>query len=529
MLEYIAVLLVGMGLMFYGMELLNDEAKRLAGRKFRNIFKRWTQNKFIGMSFGFISGIVTHSGSSATIIFTNLTRGGLTSVKNAIMILATANVGTVVLVFLFAINIKLGIMYLLGISAILYSLNEKASKMAVVRVLLGIGMLLFGFHELEIGAEHIIEMEFIHKLLVALQNNSLFLFVLFLIGFILRFLTQSSSTVAILIMSLGHIGILDTTGLMFMLAGAPFAAGIAMVFESKHIRGSAKQIPAFQILYELSGAVIFALLLVIEKLFSIPLLQALIENMFKHTPEIIAVSLLIIRLIPFIFTLIYGNVIIKYLETKFPPIREETLSSPEFIYDSAIEDPESALELVEKETTRIIQRLPLYLESVRQEHDSEEIIDNRVLHNATNKLGNEVDMFIKEMFKESLSHSTSERLLKIQNSYGIIIMIEESLNNLVEDIRNNEVPVELNRLRINVVESLHAVLLTCIDSNSSEEFTIGHLQRMTSDKGNLMENIRGRYLSNFEVYSSETVKSMMYVTDLYQRIIWLINKWSLSK
>ncbi|MDP4126253.1 MAG: hypothetical protein Q8912_04840 [Bacillota bacterium] len=51
---------------------------------------------------------------------------------------------------------------------------------------------------------------------------------------------------------------------------------------------------------------------------------------------------------------------------------------------------------------------------------------------------------------------------------------------------------------------------------------------MTSDKGSLMEQIRSKYLSVYEGPSGNARKTMMYVTDLYQRIIWLINKWAIS-
>ena len=528
MFETLAVMLVGMGLMFYGMKVLSAETKQLTGRRLRIRLEKLTSNRIVGIFTGFLLGSATHSGSSAALITTNLVLSRLISLRNALPILAAANVGTVVIVFLISINIKLGIMYLLGISAMLYSLSKNAAKMTLVRVCFGIGVLLFGFHELELGAEKIIENESIHMWLGSIQNFFILGVILLLIGAGLRLLTQSSSTVAILVIFLGHAGILNENQMMLMVIGAPLAAGILLIVESHHEKGSLKQIPVFQIYFELSGALIYGALLLIEVITGVPLVKSLITGAFSHATQYVAVTLLTIRLIPFIFALLFNKKISEYLERKYPPIKEETLASPKYIFDQAIENPETAIELVEKEVFRILNRFPAYLENIRVEHDNPELIDNEILHDATRKLGKEIELFMKDMFNSNLSHETSERLLKIQSWHSINMMMEENIHSLVKEVIENPVPEELNKLRINIIESLHAVLVICKDSVVGEGFTVEQLVQMTSDKGSIMERLRNKYLSEFEDPDGNTRKTMMYATDLYQRIIWLVNKWAMS-
>jgi len=526
--ETIAVMLVGMGLMFYGMKILNTETKQLTGRRLRILMEKWASNRVISIIFGLVSGAVTHSGSSASLIIKNLVLSRFLSLRNALLILAAANVGTVAIVFLMAVNIKLGIMYILGITAMLYSVNKKAAEIILVRVAFGIGMLLYGFHELEVGTEQLIEMNIVHHWLSVMQNHLIFSIILLILGFILRLLTQSSSTVAILVISLGHVGILSEGEIMFMILGAPLGAGVAMIFESMHAKGSMKQIPMFQIYFEIVGSVILIILLVIERSMGIPLIESGIARFFHHIPEFVAVTLLLVRLLPFILTLLFNNRIADHLERAFPPIKEETLAIPQFIYDQAVEDPDTAIELVDKEVARVMDRFPMYLENVRVEHESTELIGNEILHKASVKLGNDIELFIKDMFNHNLSHEAAEILLKIQNRHGIIMLIEENTYNMVKEISENSVPEDLNRLIVNIIESLHAVLITCTDSIAEEGYSMKQLIQMTSDKGGLMENLRTRYLSGYEDPSGNTRKTMMYVTDLYQRIIWLVNKWALS-
>lgn len=529
MLETIATILVGMGLMFYGMEKLSAETKQLTGRRLRMLLGKWTSKKSVGMLFGVISGAVTHSGSSASIIISNLVSSRLISIRNAFPILASANVGTVAIVFMFAINLKLGIMYMLGISAIVYSLNKKASKHPLIKVLFGISLLLFGFHELEAGAEHILETEALNHWLSSIQGYLYFSILLFVLGIVLRLLTQSSSSVAVLVISLGHAGILSETHVLFMVAGAPIGAALAMILESRHIKGSTKQIPAFQFLFEVLGSIIFIAILLLELATGIPMIKKFISLLSVNTPEYVAFALLIIRLLSFITVTVFSKAISGILEKMFPPIKEETLASPKFIYDQAIEDPDTAIDLIEKESSRIMSRFPSYLENIRLEHETAEVIDIKTLHDATTKLGKYTESFIRDMFNQNVSTEVSEKLLKIQNQHGIIMLMEENMFNMVKEVMENPVPEDLYRLRLNIIESLHAVLSTCTDDMTSEGFSIEHLISMTSDKGSLMEKIRGKYLSGYEDPTGNIRKTMMYVTDLFQRIIWLVNKWALSR
>ncbi|MCO5250190.1 MAG: hypothetical protein M9949_02065 [Candidatus Kapabacteria bacterium] len=48
----------------------------------------------------------------------------------------------------------------------------------------------------------------------------------------------------------------------------------------------------------------------------------------------------------------------------------------------------------------------------------------------------------------------------------------------------------------------------------------------TNDRGDLMERIRKQYLSLDSDIQAEDKPLLLYITDLFQRIIWLSNKWA---
>lgn len=526
MLETIATILIGTGFFLFGMEIIESKLKHIAGRRLKDMMGKWTSNRLSSWFIGFISGVITHSGSNATLIMTNLVSSHLLTPLQAYPILAAANIGTVIIVFLFAINLKLGIMMLLGTTAILYSLSKNARKTPYIGILLGISLTLYGFTNLEVGAEHLIENDTVHHFFESMEHSLIFYVVILLFGIGLRLITQSSSTVTILTITLTGTGLLTYDEALLAVVGAPIGASIAMYFESNAIKGIPKQVPMYQIAFEVCGSILLLILLAIEALSSIPIVKGLITGVFNHPTEQLAFTLLYIRVIPFILFSIFTRQIAAKLSLLSPLVTEDILSAPKYLFDQALEDPETALELVSKEQLRLFNRFTEYVENIREEHDIEEFSDYKLLHTTSTELGEEIARFIKEMFDENLERSSLEKLQKLQSIQDITMLLENSIYHIVDEVNSNDFDEEIMYLKDNIIESLHAILFI---SSSGADSDLTNVISMTSDKGNLLETIREKYLSKLTDNSSHSKKTIIYVTDLYGRIVWLLNKWAMLK
>jgi hypothetical protein len=78
-----------------------------------------------------------------------------------------------------------------------------------------------------------------------------------------------------------------------------------------------------------------------------------------------------------------------------------------------------------------------------------------------------------------------------------------------------------------LVEGLHAILLSledAADSNVQDDFDI--LVLRTGDKGKLMESMRRSLLQDEDEYNEADKEELLYVTNLYQCAVWLINRWA---
>ena len=99
-MEMVAELFSGLGLFFIGIRGIGSHMKQMTGRRFRSWVARATGNAFASSVVGVIAGIVTQSSNAVTFIVVSLVTSGMVVMRRALPVLAWANVGTSLLVFL---------------------------------------------------------------------------------------------------------------------------------------------------------------------------------------------------------------------------------------------------------------------------------------------------------------------------------------------------------------------------------------------------------------------------------------------
>ena len=118
-MEALANVVAGLGLFFVGVWILSDNLKNLAGRSFRQSVVQWTKKTTTGFALGSVLGAVAQSMAVTIFILVSLLTAGLITVRTAMPVLVGANLGTSILVFLTTLNVKLVMLYIIGISGII--------------------------------------------------------------------------------------------------------------------------------------------------------------------------------------------------------------------------------------------------------------------------------------------------------------------------------------------------------------------------------------------------------------------------
>ena len=89
-------LIGGLAMFLYGMELMGDSLKKLAGGKLESILARLTSNRFKGFLLGFIVTAIIQSSSATTVMLVGFVNSGLMHLGQTISIIMGANIGTTV-------------------------------------------------------------------------------------------------------------------------------------------------------------------------------------------------------------------------------------------------------------------------------------------------------------------------------------------------------------------------------------------------------------------------------------------------
>jgi phosphate:Na+ symporter len=525
--ESIALVLVGIGFFLYGMRLIAGTMRLLSSPRMRRLLARWTGNTWLGMLFGFITGSISQSGSQSSLIMANLVSTRLIRLRDAIPIVAAANVGTVLIVFLISINIKVAILFLVGLTAIFYSLKGGGRERPLLSILLGIGLLLFGFQMLKTGVHPLMSLPSVKALPEHIGGGLMDDWIPFLVGALLRLLAQSTSTVIVIAVSFSQVAGMQLHQAMFMIFGAVAGSAVSTWVLAGQLKGTSKQLAFYQMVYDLSGCVIMTVCLIVEMGANVPLFKSLTEHLSSAPAQQLAYVFLSLRLVSFGSTMSLRGPIVRLLERLSPPTRGELLSKPEFINDEAAGDPMFAVDLVGREQQRILARMPVYLEKLRDEHDVPEFMDCRDMHPMTVELGRDITHFMREVMNGDLSRETAEEFLIVQNRQDLIMMLEETVYKFSSEMDTWKTPADMLRVRTGMIESLHAVLSTVADTAASDDASdLDHLLEITADRRGIMERMRQVHLSEDSNVDTADRASLLYVTDLFQRIVWLLNQWA---
>ncbi|MEM9921465.1 MAG: Na/Pi cotransporter family protein [Bacteroidota bacterium] len=103
-------ILGSLALFIFGMKLMSEGIQRAAGSQIRNILRRMTRNRYLGLLTGFLITALVQSSSATTVMTVSFVNAGLLSLVESAGIMMGANIGTTVtgwLISILGFNIKL--------------------------------------------------------------------------------------------------------------------------------------------------------------------------------------------------------------------------------------------------------------------------------------------------------------------------------------------------------------------------------------------------------------------------------------
>lgn len=431
-IQMVGFILGGLAIFIYGIQMMSDALKSIAGTRIREYIEKYTRNLPMSILVGAMISAILHSSSAVTVISISLVRAGLMGLEQAIGITIGANIGTCVTSIMIGLNIEQFAYYFVFIGVAVMFLTKRKKVTYIGKVLAGFGLIFVGLemmsNELVIIAK---EPWFTDMMLILGKQPWLALF-----GATIATAIMQSSTAII-----GIVQKLYVTGLLTSTAGAAFIfganVGTCMTALLASIGGSisTRRAAWFHAVYNILGALIGMIVL-------IPFVQLTnwINQLISGGAEMyIAQAHFIFNVASTILVIPFVGQCVRLLKILIPGedshgIKIENIDQ---LDDQLIEKfPAAALDVARKNTVRmgrnVLENLKLsqhYL--VTHENESyDEVLEIEAL---VNKYDTQLSQYLLKIAQQpTLSHEQTQEYYK---NYQIVKQLEhisDQINGIVD-------------------------------------------------------------------------------------------------
>lgn len=520
--EMISAMLAGLGLFFVGVKFIGSHFKQMSGRGFRLLVARAVARPWQSALLGVVAGALTQSTNAVTFILTSMNAAGLISVRQAIPIVTWANVGTSALVLVATVDIHIPVLLLLGGVGLAFYLDvEKSSRWRhPAGALLGIALLFLGLQFIKNGAAPLRELQ---EVRLWLQLAGQYGVLLFLAGAAITLVLQSSATVSVIAVAMTHIGLIsmEQTAIVIYGAGAGSAASLWLMTTNLH--GTGRQLALLQIGFKLIAALLMVLLLVLEHALGVPLVLALVRQVSEQVSLQAAWVFLLYQVVGALAVTVLGQRLVRWLHQLSPPSVQEALSQPQYLYEQALDDAETALDLVEKEQLRLLGHLPDYLSHI----DAARGVAPVAVRVGDRAVAGKVDEFLAVLMHHGQDRQGLDRMLNLQARNRLLHDLRDGLVQLDESLQTTRVldgaggPVQAVVQRMG--EAMHFLLLTLHDgAQTCAAQDLALLQALASDRSDTMSQLRQKALQEAAHASQTTLAALFGATTVFERLVWLV-------
>ena len=507
----LTLLLTGLGLLYCGVRFIAANLAPLAGPAARRFARTAVRTNWGAGFAGVVAGVLTQSTSAVTLVVVGFVRAGILPEARAVLLPVWSQVGAATLVILVSLPTSAVVAYALAIAGTLlyfdFNLSERLRH--AVLVLLGAGLLFLGMEFLNQASDPLRAWLADHGLLVRHESAALLL----ALGLGLAALAQSSTVAGAIAVAVVRAGVFDLGAASMLLIGA--SVGSAINYGLPGWKGEAvgRHVMLFQTAQKLSGAALLIVFLALtggrpETL--LPLLQSDVAMAFAWV---------------FLVTQIGGSLVCTLLDTPLlrlferfaPPAPVDALGRPAFLLDEALADPSLALDLVEREEQRLLQRLPVMLNGVRTE-GSRDAPPAETLRVAGLSVSAATRSYLAGVLEAEPGRQAVVRAMRLQRVLDNIVALHEATAEFqravgVAQARAAE-PVE------HLVESLHLLLevlqdIACTDDLAGQELSLALL----GDRRQVIEGLRTRLMGGSK--DAKVQEALFRSTVLFERIVWL--------
>ena len=503
----------GIGLLFFGMWLLSENMKSVAGPRVRILARRLTSNRFAGFGCGVLAGAVTQSSVAVTSITVSMLRGDLISARQGFLLVIGSQLGVAFLILVVAIEIKVLALYGLGVAGILIFRARRVHLRETGAMLFGVASLVFGLILIKESAAPLADQSWFQAAL-GISVRSLLLSLL--LGALLTFIVQAGLPVIAFGIVMATAGLVEFEQVLMFVYGVYIGLGLSILAVALQISGTARQIAVFSAVQTFFPAIILVPLLYIELYLDVPLVKAAILSTDIGLAAEIALVVILYGTPSRIVALAAPDWTVRLFSRFWPASQAEQISRPRYIHDRALDDAETSLDLAHLEQKRVLSMFSGYLEMARTR------VDYGGIRQSTRELNDRIREFLAGVELHHPSRSV-ERRNSVLSRQKLIAWLEEQFSDLCDSLRELPDGSPLSDLHSSLIEGIDSAFLVFLDAiESDDEDAWLFAGQLIGDRRGVMQEIRARYLQAMPEEGGNQQHDVVRATNCVENIFFLL-------
>lgn len=255
-ITYILSLIGGLALFLYGMQMMSQGLEAFAGNRLKNILKRLTSNRFMGITVGTVITAIIQSSSATTVMVVGFVNSKLMELEQAVWVIMGANIGTTITGQLIALDIGMLAPIIALVGVIMISFCKKKSVISIGNIIAGLGILFIG-------------MNFMSNSMMPLRTNPAFINIMtnfknpvfgIIAGLVFTAIIQSSSASVGILQALASGGLITLGSGAYVLFGQNIGTCITSVLASIGAKKNAKRTTLIHVMFNVIGTIFFVVL-----------------------------------------------------------------------------------------------------------------------------------------------------------------------------------------------------------------------------------------------------------------------------
>lgn len=247
-------LLGGLSVFLYGLEILSQNMKKIAGSTLKLILEKVTENPFMGVFIGMLVTSIIQSSSATTSILVSLVQSQIISFERTVAVIMGSNIGTTITAQIVAFKITKWSLPIIFLGFMVLTLAKKSKNQALGFAIMGLGFLFFGLEIMSSSMKVLRSSEFFLGLMKSLENIPLGI----LIGTLFTALVQSSSASIGIMIGMASSGLVSVEASIPIILGANIGTCITAILASIKASAEAKRVAAAHVIFNIGGVILFS-------------------------------------------------------------------------------------------------------------------------------------------------------------------------------------------------------------------------------------------------------------------------------